>query len=110
MRNIVLITAACRRGELIRLIKHAQGAVREQKKARRPFGCGLNPIQGELEETGIIILLRNNFVLFIVVMSDIHQNNNLTQNKSPPDIHRAGFCVSYPELDLFCDEILPCFI
>jgi len=23
-----------------------------KKKARRPFGCGLNPIQEELEETG----------------------------------------------------------
>jgi len=48
-----------------------------QKKARRPFGCGRNPIQGELEETGRIILRRSKDVCFIVVMTGIHRVNIL---------------------------------
>jgi hypothetical protein len=41
------------------------------KKARRPCGCGLNPIQGELEETGVTISQCNIEVFFIVVITDI---------------------------------------
>jgi hypothetical protein len=43
----------------------------EQKKARIPWGCGLNPIHEDLEETSAILFVGFLPVCFIVTITDI---------------------------------------
>jgi hypothetical protein len=52
----------------------------KKKPAQR---AGLNPIQGELEETVPIIVRRNIFVCFHLVIVDIRQMNILFQKENP---------------------------
>lgn len=70
LEAIMLRRAMHRKGDAERWEKRRK-AKPGRKKARRPCGCGLNPIQGELEETGVTISHRNIEVIFIVVITDI---------------------------------------
>jgi hypothetical protein len=47
-----------------------------KKKPAHLAVCGLNPIQRELEETGLILLNGNRLVPFIVVISVIDETHN----------------------------------
>jgi hypothetical protein len=43
----------------------------KQKKTPRPYGGGVNPIQGELEETSVILRGDGKAGQFIFIMTDI---------------------------------------
>jgi len=47
----------------------------KSKKNPQTKGCGFNPIQGELEETGVTIMRCVITVLFILVIRDIQYGN-----------------------------------
>jgi hypothetical protein len=83
------------------LVHFAYAGIFRVKKSPRPCGCGLNPIQGELEETGVIIVRRIIFVFFIVVITDIHKNNIWPEMKSPRGLRCAGWCLLHPGMDFF---------
>jgi hypothetical protein len=65
-----------------------------RKKARRPCGCGLNPIQEELEETVQTISRCSIRVrLQIVITVIVHCDNAMRNVKRPQSFHDAGVCL-----------------
>lgn len=60
----------------------------KKKPAQR---AGLNPIQGELEETVHIIVQRNIPVCFLMVIVDIHYKNIWLQKKKTRLARPSGF-------------------
>jgi hypothetical protein len=78
--RLIKIRHEMRRSE--RIEEHSGVRERRQKKSPQTFRLRANPIQEELEETGVIILLRNKFICFILVMTPIHKTNNTGNKKA----------------------------
>jgi len=101
LEAIMLRRAMHRKGDAERLEKRRK-AKPGRKKARRPCGCGLNPIQGELEETGSTISRCNIEVFFIVVISDIYKAYIRSPNRKTRPACAGRVRVSFnPEVGFF---------
>lgn len=74
---------------------HVYGAVKTKKNPQAE-ACGLNPILGELEETGVTILRRIITVLFILVIRDIQYGNKAINIDLPGNTREGVLCRFIP--------------